>query len=156
MKRLVFFFIAFLVVGCYANDSLIDPNKPKFETISFDVVQKSIVIETKISDHLNSLILGWFNNKIKVNGFDGEVKFTISDYIQEISTISDGKRVDVSLAFEVEIYKPSTSNQKFIKGNVSSYGMVTGSYNLNELDTLIQNTQNNLVLKLSSDLKLKI
>ena len=88
--------------------------------------------------------------------FNGDMKFIISDFNQEISSINDGKRVDVSLTFKVILNKSSLSQKKFIEGNISSYGTLTGNFSLNEFDTVIQNTQSDLVLRLSKDLKSKI
>ena len=42
------------------------------------------------------------------------MKFIISDFNQEISSINDGKQVDVSLTFKVILNKSSLS-QKFIE-----------------------------------------
>ena len=84
------------------------------------------------------------------------MKFVISDYLEEISSMSDGKKVDLSLTFNVIINKPSLSQTKIIEGYVSSYGTLTGNFSLAEFDTVIQNTQSDLVLRLSRDLKSKI
>ena len=84
------------------------------------------------------------------------MKFIVSDFNQEISPIDDGKRVDMSLSFKVLLNKPSLSQTKSIKGDVSSYGSLTGNFSLNEFDTLIQNTQSDLIVRLSKDLKSKI
>ena len=84
------------------------------------------------------------------------MKFTVSNFTQSISSISDGKRVDVSLSFSVLLEKPSLSQMKVIEGNISSYGTLTGNFSLSEFDTVIQNTQSDLILRLSKDLKSKI
>jgi hypothetical protein len=53
------------------------------------------------------LLSQWFDQRVKIDGFDGDMKFVISDFNQEISSIDDGKRVDISLSFEVILNKPS-------------------------------------------------
>ena len=82
--------------------------------------------------------------------------FTISNFKQEVSSINDGKRVDVSLSFSVLITKDSQTKKKLINGSVSSFGTLTGNFSLSEFDTVIQNTQSDLILRLSRDLKSKI
>ena len=52
--------------------------------------------------------------------------------------------------------KPSISEKKVIKGSVSSYGTLTGNFSLSEFDTVIQNTQSDIILRLSRDLNSKI
>ena len=84
------------------------------------------------------------------------MKFTISDYKEKTSSISNGKRIDLTLSFNVLIRKPLLSQQKLIQGNVSAYGTISGDFSLNEFDTVIKNTQGDLVLRLSRDLKKKI
>ena len=156
MKKIIFLLFGFFIAGCNANESFIDPLKPEFETMSFDVVQKQLVMEQELPDHIQNLLSQWFNQRVKIDGFDGDMKFIISDFKQEISPYNDGKRVDVSLKFEVILNKTSKSQKKFIEGSVSSYGTLTGNFSLNEFDTVIQNAQSDLVVRLSKDLKSKI
>ena len=156
MTRFILVLFGFLVAGCQANESFIEPVRPDFANVSFDVVQKQLVIEPDLPSHLQRLISQWFDQKVKIDGFDGEMQFTISEYLEETSSISDGKRVDISLSFNVVLNKPSLSQTKKIEGYVSSYGTLTGNFSLDEFDTVIQNTQSDLVLRLSRDLKSKI
>lgn len=156
MYKFIFLLLGFLVAGCQSNDSTIDPIRPEFENVSFDVVQKQLVIETELPSHVEGLVSQWFDQKVKIDGFDGEITFTISKYLEETSSISDGKRVDISLSFNVVLNKPSLSQTSLIEGSVSSFGTMTGNFSLAEFDTVIQNTQSDLVLRLSRDLKSKI
>ena len=156
MSKLIFLLLGFLVTGCQSNDSIIDLARPEFENVSFNVVQKQLVIVTELPLHVEDLVSQWFDQKVKIDGFDGEMTFTISEYLEETSSISDGKRVDISLSFNVVLNKPSLSQTKKIEGYVSSYGTLSGNFSLAEFDTVIQNTQSDLVLRLSRDLKSKI
>jgi len=156
MTKLIFLLLGFLVAGCQSDDFTIDPLRPEFENLSFNVVQKELVIETELPSHVEGLISQWFDHKVKIDGFDGEMTFTILEYLEETSSISDGKRVDISLSFDAIFNKPSLSQTQMIEGSVSSYGTVTGNFSLAEFDTVIQNTQSDLILRLSRDLKSKI
>ena len=157
MNKFIFVLLGgFLVAGCQANESFIDPLRPDFANVSFDVVQKQLIIEPELPSHVEGLVSQWFDQKVKIDGFDGEMTFTISEYSEETSSISDGKRVDISLSFIVILNKPSLSQTKKIEGYVSSYGTLSGNFSLAEFDTVIQNTQSDLVLRLSRDLKSKI
>jgi len=156
MSKFILVLLGFLVAGCQANESFIDPIRPDFANVSFDVVQKQLVIEPELPSHVEGLVAQWFDQKVKIDGFDGEMTFTIFEYLEEISSISDGKRVDISLSFNVVLNKPSLSQTKKIEGYVSSYGTLSGNFSLAEFDTVIQNTQSDLVLRLSRDLKSKI
>lgn len=156
MIKVILIFSILFVGGCSANDSFIDPLKPEFETISFDVVQKQLVIEKELPDHVQNLLNRWFDQRVKINGFDGDMKFIVSDFNQNVSSIDEGKRVDVLLSFKVLLNKTSLSQTRLIDGSISSYGTLTGNFSLNDFDTVIQNTQSDLVIRLSKDLKSKI
>ena len=156
MNKFIFVLLVFLLTGCQANESFIDPIRPDFANVSFDVVQKQLVIEPELPSHVEGLVSQWFDQKVKIDGFDGKMTFTISEYLEDISSISDGKRVDISLSFNVFLNKPSLSQTSLIEGSVSSYGTLTGNFSLSEFDTVIQNTQSDLILRLGRDLKSKI
>ena len=156
MNKLLFIIFGFFIVGCNANETLIDSLNPEFETMSFDVVQKKLVIEQDLPNSLNILVSKWFDEKVKINGFNGDMIFTISDYKEETSLISEGKRIDLNLSFNVLLRKPLLSQKKLIQGNVSSYGTISGDFSLNDFDILIENTQIDLILRLSRDLQTKI
>ena len=156
MNNFIFLLLGFLILGCQTNEPFIDHTKPDFENITFDVVQKKLVIEQELPFYVQTLVSQWFNEKIKIDGFEGDMNFTISQYTEEISSINDGKRIDISLSFNVILNKPSLSQTQMIDGLVSSYGTLTGNFSLDEFDTVIQNTQSDLVLRLSRDLKSKI
>lgn len=156
MKYIFFAIISFLFFACNNTGLTLDQNGIYMEQTTFDVVEKKLEIRAVLPKNLESNIDFWFDNKVKINGFEGEMKFIISEYLEEISSINNGKRVDVSLSFNVILNHPSLSRTKTIRGNVSSYGTLTGSFSLAEFDTVIQNTQNDLVLRLSRDLNSKI
>jgi hypothetical protein len=145
-----------MFASCSANESLIDPINPEFENISFDVVQKELIIKIDLPSNLQNLINQWFNNKVKINGFDGQMTFRINDYREETSTIIDGKRVDTFLSFSLVLTKPTLSQTKNVEGSVSSFGTLTGDFSLNDFDAVIQNTQSDLIMRLSRDLQTKI
>ena len=156
MNKLLLIIFGFFIVGCNANETLIDSLNPEFETMSFDVVQKKLVIEQDLPNTLNILVSKWFDEKVKINGFNGDMIFTISDYKEETSLISEGKRIDLNLSFNLLLRKPLLSQQKLIQGNVSSYGTISGDFSLKDFDTVIKNTQIDLILRLSRDLQTKI
>ena len=145
-----------MTTACTSNKSPINQLNQEFEFTTFDVVQKQLVIEQELPSHLENMISKWFNEKIKIDGFDGDLKFIIYDFKQEISSISDGKRVELFMSFKALLNKPSLSQTKVIEGNASSFGELTGDFSLAEFDTVIQNTQTDLILRLSRDLKSKI
>ena len=63
MTKLIFVLFSFFIVGCNANESIIDPLKPQFETISFDVVQKQLIVEQELPNYLQNLLSQWFDQR---------------------------------------------------------------------------------------------
>lgn len=145
----------FMIIGC-SNTKAIDNNITEFEIIAFDAVSKKIVYKNNIPNFVKDLTNKWFNERVKVSGIDGELIFTVKNYVEEISNIADGKRVDTQIKFEVKIYKNSLSQIKTIDGIVYAFSTISGDFSLNDLDQLIQNTQIDLISRLSIDLKTKI
>ena len=125
MNKWFFILFSLMVVGCNANESLIGPLKPEFESISFDVVQKQLITEKELPGHVRNLLSQWFDQRVKIDGFDGDMRFIVSDFNQNISSIDEGKRVDVSLSFKVFQNKPSLSQTRLIEGSISSYSTLT-------------------------------
>ena len=156
MNKSILFLFVLMLAGCQTNVSFIDPISPEFENVSFDVVQKQLVIEPELPIHVEGLVSQWFEQKVKIDGFDGKMRFVISEYLEEVSSIIDGKKVDIFLSFNVILNKPSLSQTQMIEGSVSSFGTLTGNFSLAEFDIVIQNTQSDLILRLSRDLKSKI
>ena len=56
MTKFIFLLLGFLVAGCQSNDSIIDPLRPEFENVSFNVVQKQLVIEPELPSHVEGLV----------------------------------------------------------------------------------------------------
>ena len=87
---------------------------------------------------------------------DGKVSFVFFEYEEKTKLIDDGKRVDISMSFNLNITKSSLSKKKIIQGKVKSYGEIKGSFTLNDFDEVINNAQTELIKIFSSDIKNKI
>lgn len=152
MKKFSFIFFIFIISSCVANEKLVQSSQEELPIISFDVVQKQLVVDANIPNNLQLVITHWFNNKIKLNGFDGSMVFTVTKFNQDITLIDDGKRVDSSISFKINLTKSSEAKKKFIEGSVSSYGSLTGDFSLNDFDNVINNVHTDLILRLSKEL----
>ncbi len=156
MNKIILAVFLFITSGCGYSATSADKVSTQLDIMTFEVVQKELIIDDNLPNNVEELIKKWFDNKVKINGFDGDMTFTISDYQEKISLIDEGKRVDISLKFNVLIKKPTLSKRLFINGEVASYGALQGKFSLNEFDTIIRKTQIDLIVRLSRDLKSKI
>ena len=154
MYRLV---ILLFLFGCQSSIGDIKPLESNYENVSFNVVEKELIINSSISSQMDSLILNWFNDKVKVNGFQGKVLFEISDYQEEISNIDNGKKVDIKLQLDIRIdSKDQFSKQESYIIQLSEFGTITGSFSLSDIDTMKENLQKNIISNLSKKINSKI
>lgn len=156
MYKIKILFISLLFFGFIQKVFPVYNVTSDIQNITFNVVEKKLLISENLPEHLLNLVNNWFNNRVKVNGFDGKLIITIHGFKQKISLIEDGKRVDVSMKFTIETSKSSLSQKKVIDGEVFSYSSMTGVFSLNEFEETIENTQSDLIIRLVRNLKSKI
>ena len=156
MKNFFIIIFIFFIFSCNANDKFVNQSNHNYETVIFDGVEKKLAIEPNLPNNLELKLSKWFDNNIKINGFNGDMIFTVSNFKQKESFINDGKKVEVSLSFEILISKPTDSKTRLIKGDVSSYGTLSGNFSLKDFDAIIENTQDDLIYRLSKDLQAKL
>lgn len=149
--------ILLFLFGCQNSVSEIKPLTFDHKEVSINVVEKELIILADIPSQLDFFLTEWFNNKVKVNGFQGKVLFEIFDYKELISNVENGKRVDVSLDVKIQIdSKDKLSNQKNYKIKLSEFGTITGSFSLSEVDIMVENLQKNIVSNLSKNINSRI
>ena len=156
MKNTFIILFFFLLVNCSTSNAIVESANPQFESMTFDAVTKNLIFEGDFPKHFINLSNQWFDNKVKINGFEGNMIFTLKNYFEQSSKISDGRKIDITVEFQVVLEKSSLSQKKVIKGKVNSFSTLTGNFSLSEFDQLIIKTQNDLILRLSRDLKSKI
>lgn len=152
LKALLFLFL----INCSNTNAVVDTPIPQFETMTFDAVTKKLLFDGEFPQHFRNISDNWFNNKVKINGLEGSMIFVLKNYAEKNSKINDGRKIEITVEFQVILKKPSLSQKKVIEGEVKSYSTLTGDFSLSEFDQLIKKTQTDLVLRLSRDLKSKI
>ena len=91
-----------------------------------------------------------------INNASAFIYDSAENFEENILTITDGKRLEARLTFNVFIGENSEFQTQSIQGNISSYGEITGDFTLKEFDILVQNTQSDLIIRLSHYLESKI
>jgi hypothetical protein len=156
MKNSFIISVFFLLVNCSTTNAVVEVQDVKFESMTFDAVTKNLIFEGDFPKHFIDISNQWFDNKVKINGFEGNMIFTLKNYSEQNSKISDGRKININVEFQVVLEKSSLSKKKVIKGEVNSFSTLTGNFSLSEFDQLIIKTQTDLILRLSRDLKSKI
>ena len=96
---LLHYFFYFIFSFVKANNHL------AYQDLFFDVVEKKIEIDETFPLNFKDNINKWFSKNIKVNGFDGDVSFSLYDYEENIFNIENGKKVELLMSFLIEIKK---------------------------------------------------
>ena len=144
------------LASCTKVDAKFEPiNLSKYETISFDAVEKELSIDTTLPVNVANHLKYWFSEKVKVNGFEGSLLLIINNYQEIVSNIDNGKKVEIMIDFSIRVEKAS-SKMEFINGQIKEFSSITGDFSLLEVDSMIESTQKNIIFRLSQDLRSKI
>ncbi len=155
-KNYLILTLLFFFIGCSSSTHSYDARVSKFEEVTFDVVEKEYSFDGVFSDNVKTLTSDWVDQKVKVDGFDGKVSIKFFDYKEIITNLDNGKKIEVSMKFNLQIIRNKQTQKKTLNGIIDSFGTLTGTFSLNDFDLLINDTQADLVLRLSKELKKNI
>lgn len=150
MKLNIIFFI-FLCTQFYAcanTKSYLQDASITIDQISFDAVEKELILEEINSKYLKTFLQEWFQSKVKINGYEGKLLMKLYNYDENILNIDNGKKIELSLNFDVKLLKQELMQTITLNGTVRSYGSITGDFSLNDFDTLIRIAQDDLINRL--------
>ena len=139
MVRLIIF-LSFITYGCEINSKqIIKPEKFTYDTVKFDTVSKILVnkFETKSPDHeiMSDIIQYWFDNRIKTDGFDGNLSVNVKKIQYDREKKQDYYKFSISLSLEF-IEKTSSTNIKTYNVNSNEYGEIVGSFAIKDQENL--------------------
>jgi hypothetical protein len=130
-----------LLLGCEINGKqIIKPEKFSYDQIKFNTVSKKITFENLDDDldinNMKNILRYWFDNKIKTDGFDGNLNLNIKNITtQKIRKDNYFKfLIKVSLQFE-ETHNNLNRTKAFII-NVSEYGEISGSFSIKDQENI--------------------
>ena len=140
MVRTLSIFFIFIFIGCEMNSKqIIKPEKFTYDTVKFNAVSKELENEFKAnsSDHgtMSEIIQYWFDNRIKTDGFDGNLQVNVKQIQFDREKSEDYYKFSVSLSLEF-IEKKSPTNIKTYNVNSNEYGEISGSFAINDQDNL--------------------
>ena len=140
MVRTLSLFLFFIFIGCEMNSKqIIKPEKFTYDIIKFNTVSK--ILENKFEanspDHeiMNEIVQYWFDNRIKTDGFDGNLSINVKQIQFEREKKQDYYKFSISLSLEFIEKKSSTSVKTHII-NSKEYGEIVGSFSIKDQDNL--------------------
>ena len=148
--------IIIFLFGCEINSTqIIKPEKFRYETAKFDTVSKILNNEFKTNspDHqlMSEIIQYWFDNRIKTDGFDGNLSVNVKQIQINREKKRDYYKFSISLSLEFLEQKSST-NVKSYNINSSEYGEIVGSFSIKDQDNLDINLMHKSLESISSKL----
>ena len=159
MARYLIFIISFFIFGCETSgQQIVKPEKFNFNEIKFDAVSKDLSYLNPLTtqDEINygEIIDYWFNNRIKTNGFEGNLDVQVKE-LQISKTKENGYyKVEIKLLINFTERKESFNKQKFYEVEAVEFGEIRGSFSIKDQDNLDINIMhknlNNISKKLES------
>ena len=156
MVRIISLFLFFIIIGCEMNSKqIIKPEKFTYDIIKFNTVSKILVnkFETESPDHeiMSEIIQYWFDNRIKTDGFDGNLSVNVKQIQYDREKKQDYYKFSISLSLEF-IEKKSSTNIKTYNVNTKEYGEIVGSFAIKDQDNLDINLMHKSLESISSKL----
>ena len=156
MVRTLSIFFIFILIGCEMNSKqIIKPEKFTYDTVKFNAVSKKLENEFKAnsSDHetMSEIIQYWFDNRIKTDGFDGNLQVNVKQIQFDREKTKDYYKFSVSISLEF-IEKKSSTNIKTYNVNSNEYGEISGSFAIKDQDNLDINLMHKSLESISSKL----
>ena len=156
MVRTLSLFFIFIFIGCEMNSKqIIKPEKFTYDTVKFNAVSKKLENEFKAnsSDHetMSEIIQYWFDNRIKTDGFDGNLQVNVKQIQFDREKTEDYYKFSVSISLEF-IEKKSSTNIKSYIVNSNEYGEIIGSFAIKDQDNLDINLMHKSLESISSKL----
>ncbi len=143
-RYLVFLLIMNIFIGCEMNsEQLIKSDNINFENIKFNAVSKNLKFtnnqEGTEVEIVKKLVNDWFNNNVKIDGFDGNLSINVTSI--EINKIKKDQyyRFEISLSIEFLETNKTLNKRKIYKINSIEYGDIEGSFSIKDTENLNKN-----------------
>ena len=139
MARFITILSIFMFFGCEMNSKqIIIPEKFDYKIIKFDAVSKKLMNEFNANADqklMSEIILYWFDNKIKTDGFNGDLAVVVKSIDINKVKVSDYYKFSISLSIDF-IIQNSKQKQKKFQINSSDYGEIKGSFSIKDQENL--------------------
>ena len=140
------FFVLF--IGCEMNsEQLIKSENINFENVKFNAVSKDLKF-TNIEEGLEvettkKLVKNWFNNNVKIDGFDGNLSINVTSIKTNKIKRDEYYRFEIDISIEFLETNEVLNKRKIYKINSIEYGDIDGSFSIKDTENLIKNIISN-------------
>ena len=141
-------FLFILLVGCEMNsEQLIKSENINFENVKFNAVSKDLKFTSNQEgpdvETTKKLVKDWFNNNVKIDGFDGNLNINVTSI--EINKIKKDEyyRFEINISIEFLETNELLNKRKIYKINSIEYGDIEGSFTIKDTENLNKNIISN-------------
>ena len=157
MVKYLTIFLFIILIGCEINsEQFIESENINFENIKFNAVSKDLKFtnnqkgpEVEITKRL---INEWYNNNIKIDGFDGNLSVDVTSIEIDKVKKKEYYRFEISLTIEFIETNETLNKRKIYKINSIEYGDIEGSFSIKD----IENFNKNIVFKSLKSINQKV
>ena len=144
MVKYVASLLLVLFIGCEMNSKqLIKSENINFENIKFNAVSKDLkftnIEEGPEVETTKKLVKDWFNNNVKIDGFDGNLSINVTSI--DISKIKKDEyyRFEINISIEFLETNEVLNKRKIYKVNSIEYGDIEGNFSIKDTENLNKN-----------------
>ena len=133
-----------LFIGCEMNsEQLIKSESINFENVKFNAVSKDLKF-TNIEEGLEvettkKLVKNWFNNNIKIDGFEGNLSINVTSIKTNKIKRDEYYRFEIDISIEFLETNEVLNKRKIYKINSIEYGDIEGSFSIKDTENLNKN-----------------
>ena len=133
-----------LFIGCEMNsEQLIKSENINFENIKFNAVSKDLkftnIEEGPEVETTKKLVKDWFNNNVKIDGFDGNLSINVTSIDINKITKDEYYRFEINISIEFLETNEVLNKRKIYKINSIEYGDIEGSFSIKDTENLNKN-----------------
>ena len=137
-----------LLIGCEMNsEQLIKSENINFENIKFNAVSKDLkftnIEEGPEVETTKKLVKDWFNNNVKIDGFDGNLSINVTSININKIKKDEYYRFEINISIEFLETNEVLKKRKIYKINSIEYGDIEGSFSIKDTENLNKNIISN-------------
>ncbi len=141
MVKYLIIFSLFFLYGCETNSEQVIENEYfSFDDIKFNAVSKKLIFNNHNQNDdieiVKEKISSWFNNKIKLDGFEGELVLKVNTI--EVNKIKKDQLYKYQIELKIEFTEKNQvmNFKKTYNLNSIEYGIINGDFTINDQERL--------------------
>ncbi len=141
MAKYLIIFSLFFLNGCETNSEQVIENEFfSFDDIKFNAVSKKLIFnnidQNEDIEVVTENISNWFNNKIKLDGFEGELEVKVNSIIIEKTKMDEFYKYQIELKIDFTEKNQVMNFKKNYNLNSIEYGTINGNFTINDQERL--------------------